>query len=120
MRPRFLLGAFLCSIASVVCAQDGPNTIEIRLQHSKYPFTCYASSCMESDKERQSRVRLAETVARNSCSVNMTGGNLISCEKDKEAYEATKQCQQELCRAATCRSTNLTTGKCVSPAYFGR
>ena len=118
MRSHFWLGGFLFSFASAVCAQEGPTTIEIPLQHNKYPYVCHASSCMESGSERQRSARLAETVARNSCSVNMTGGNLTSCEKDKEGYAAFKHCQEQLCGRAVCKSTNLTTGKCVSPAYF--
>ena len=94
------------------------SVIEIPLTHNRNPHKCYANSCFHSAQEKQRNYRLGQTLARNSCSINMTGGNLSQCERDKEGYEAMKQCYEHICARAVCTKMNTTTEECISGAHF--
>lgn len=104
MKRNLLLGALALAFASSATAQ-GVSAIDIKLQHSKHPFTCYAKTCFHSAKDKENTLQMYRTNARNF-------------KYDGEKLEALQQCYQSLCARAVCTKMNLSTRECISGAHF--
>ena len=114
MGPFRLFFAVLTTFLVMQTRADGPTIKRIALQHSQYPFDCYATMCFNPESEKQSDLRNQEETARLHCA----HFSKQACEREQELLEAKQQCYSSICATARCRNVSVTGGGCVGGAYF--
>ncbi len=108
----------LAAVLPLVFAQEGPSTIVIEAPNKGYPFRCHAHLCFYPKQAKQLMIDRAEQIRAQACNRRSDTYSAPRCAGDTEHADATKQCFQDLCSNADCKTKDLTTGKCLSPAYF--
>lgn len=99
-------------------AQEGNSVIRIEGSSGGY-YECRAYTCMSNtESQKSSTLNNLRQVMEIDCNPRGSTYQRERCARSRDAYFGAEQCFRSVCSQATCRQRNLTTGQCLSPAYF--
>ena len=117
IRVYALLALFFWAVPG--WAQGGPTEIVITGPHGRGHHKCYALQCVNrSPQETQGYLRNLARIVENDCSRRSQTYQQDRCEKAQDELAAAKDCYENQCSRATCRSRELNTNRCLSQPYF--